>query len=135
MKLKVKIKVKGIYRLLLDFITIGVLNIEQQHPSSRVSTDNICLYGHLFYDLYIYLFFSIPWNFCSTRTLTTKNVIFGNLILDPLTYTNMSSRLVTNIWRHDPGYCARLRPISSLRKSLLYIQIRYKSFYQKIMSL
>ena len=35
MKLKVETTVKERYQKVLEFITIDVLNIEQQHPSSR----------------------------------------------------------------------------------------------------
>ena len=39
----------------------------------------------------------IPWIFFSTRVLTTKGVIFGVLILEPLIYTNIPSQLVTKM--------------------------------------
>ena len=77
----------------------------------------------------------IPRNFCSTRALTTKNVIFGVLEPNPLIPTNITSQLVPKIWCHAPGHCACRRPISSCRQSLHQLQTRHKSFHQKTTSL
>ena len=85
------------------------------------------------YTLYGLIF--IPPNFSPTRALTTKNVIFGVLTLDPLISTNITSRLVPKIWSYAPGHCACRRTISSLSWSLYHLQIWNNSFHQNRTSL